>query len=273
MKMDCRLAASAVAMGLALALTPVPSQAQRADDAWHWRASIYGWFPSIGGSTSYPTGGSGPSLDFDSGDVLSALKFTFMGALDARRGEWGLFTDLIYVDLGGSKSGMREFGIGNRPPPADVSANASLDLTAWVWTISGTYDLARTPRYESQLLFGARMLDLKQTLNWSLAGNIGAIGLPGRSGKSEASLTNWDAVVGAKGVAALSADGRWVVPYYVDVGTGQSKLTWQAFAGLGYRFDWGTTTLGWRYFDYRFKDSAVEDLNFNGAFIGLTFQW
>jgi len=256
-----------------LALAPLSLQAQRVDDALHWRASIYGWFPSIGGSTSYPTGGSGPSLSLDSSDVLSALKFTFMGALDVRKGEWGAFTDLIYVDLGGSKSGLREFSIGNLPPPADVSANASLDLKAWVWTLAGTYELARTPRYESQLLFGARMLDLKQNLNWSLNGNIGSIGLPGRSGTSEASLTNWDAVVGAKGVATLSGNGRWVLPYYVDIGAGQSKLTWQALAGIGYRFDWGTTTLGWRYFDYKFKDSKVEDLNFNGAFVGLTFQW
>lgn len=60
--------------------------------------------------------------------MLSALKFTFMGALGVRKGEWGAFTDLIYVDLGGSKSGSREFSAGNLPPPADVNANASLDF-------------------------------------------------------------------------------------------------------------------------------------------------
>ena len=256
-----------------VALAPLPSLAQPVDDALHWRASIYGWFPAIGGSTSFPTGGGGPSLSLDSGDVLSALKFTFMGALDVRKGEWGAFTDFIYVDLGDSKSGTREFSVGNLPLPVDVSANASLDLKTWVWTLAGTYDLVRTQRYESELLFGARMLRLKETLNWSLAGNIGPIGLPGRSGTSEVSATNWDAVVGAKGVATMSADGRWVLPYYADIGTGQSKLTWQAFAGVGYRFNWGTTTLGWRYFDYKFKDSKVEDLNFSGAFVGLTFNW
>ena len=37
------------------------------------------------------------------------------------------------------------------------------------------------------------------------------------------------------------------MPYYVDVGTGQSQLTWQVNAGLGYQFDWGSVLATWRW--------------------------
>jgi hypothetical protein len=118
------------------------------------------------------------------------------------------------------------------------------------------------------------MLNMDQSLDWSFSGNIGALGLPGRSGRVDVSETNWDAIVGLKGVATLSEDRRWVLPYYVDVGTGQSKLTWQAFGGIGYSFGWGTTTLAWRYLKYEFDSGApIEDISLNGPFVGVTFQW
>jgi len=96
---DCKVVKGALASCIAaVGLLPLAAQAQRVDDAWHWRASIYGWFPAIGGSASYPTGGSGPSLDFDSADVLPALKFTFMGALDACKAELGAFIGLTFQE-------------------------------------------------------------------------------------------------------------------------------------------------------------------------------
>jgi len=60
----------------------------------------------------------------------------------------------------------------------------------------------------------------------------------------------------------------------VDVGTGQSRLTWQAMAGIGYSFDWGTTTLAWRYLDYEFDpNAAIQDVSLSGPFLGVTFRW
>lgn len=258
----------------AAALLPAATQAQGSADAWQWRASIYGWFPSISGSTRFPTGGGGPSIDVDSDAILDALKMTFMGALDVRKGSWGLFNDLLYVDLGDSKSASRDFSIGRAGVPTGVDLNADLDLKTWAWTFAGSYAIVDTPQNTTQLLFGGRMLSLEQKLDWSFNGDIGPLGLPGRSGSAEVDKTYWDAIVGLKGVAGLSADRRWVLPYYVDVGTGQSRLTWQAMAGIGYSFDWGTTTLAWRYLDYEFDpNAAIQDVNLSGPFLGVTFSW
>ena len=32
---------------------------------------------------------------------------------------------------------------------------------------------------------------------------------------------------------------EWFVPYYADIGTGQSDFTWQAIGGIGYAFSGG----------------------------------
>jgi hypothetical protein len=266
-------AAAALCLGAAAAM-PLAAQAQGTADSWQFRASIYGYFPTVDGSSSNPTGGGGPTIDVDAGDILDALKFTFMGTVEAQKGKWGVFTDLIYLDLGNTKTESRDFTVGGAGVPAGVTANLSMDLKSWVWTIAGLYSLSETPHNSTNLVFGARMVDLKETLDWGLNGNIGSIGLPGRSGRSELSQTNWDAIIGLKGVATLSADRRWVVPYYVDIGTGESKLTWQALAGVGYSFDWATVTAAWRHLEYDFdSDKGPKDIRFSGPFFGLTFRW
>ena len=268
-------AAAALCLGAAATLPlAAQAQAQATADSWQFRASIYGYFPTVSSSSSVPTGGSGPSIDVDASDILDALKFTFMGTFEAQKGTWGLFTDLIYLDLGKSKTESRDFTIGGASVPAGVTANLSLDLKSWVWTIAGLYSLTATPHNTTNLLFGARMVDLKQTLDWGINGDIGQIGLPGRSGRSELDATNWDVIVGLKGVATLDEARRWVLPYYVDIGTGQSKFTWQALAGIGYSFDWATMTLAWRHLEYDFGSSErVKDISFSGPFFGLSFRW
>jgi hypothetical protein len=254
---------------LVLAATlPIAAHAQAGD--WKYEASIYGWFPSIGGSTSFPVTGTGPSLDIDAKQVIDALKFTFMGSFEARHGMWGVWTDLVYADFGASKQGSRDFTVDHQP--VGVDANLVLDVKSWIWTLAGTYRLVAAPDYTLDALGGLRYIDLSQTLSWSLSSSIPQ--LPGQTGSATADISNWDAVVGIKGRALLGAERRWFIPYYLDIGTGQSKFTWQANAGVGYSFDWGSVVATWRYLDYEFKsDQVVQSANFNGPTIGVAFRW
>ncbi len=269
------LAKAAGAVSLALAsVFPVAAQAQAAADAWQFEATLYGWFPAIGGSTSFPDGGGGPSIDVSAKQVIDALKFAFMGSLQATRGQWGLWNDLVYADFGADKSGTRDFHVGQRDLPADVTADLGLDIKSWIWTVAGTYSLAATPAGTMDLLAGARLLDMDQTLRWTFSGNIAGHPLPARTGSATVSVSNWDAVVGVKGRANLGNDGKWFLPYYLDVGGGQSKSTWQIMGGVGYQFGWGSLLATWRYLDYNFKsDSKVDSLDFNGVAIGASFKF
>ena len=117
----------------------------------------------------------------------------------------------------------------------------------------------------ADLLLGARMLNLKQNLGWTFNGNLGPIPLLNRAGSTDLSFTNWDAIVGVKGRVRFGDGGRWYLPYYADIGTGQSKLTWQAMAGIGYSWSSIELLAVWRYLDYDFKSSSqVDSLTLNG---------
>ena len=103
------------------------------------------------------------------------------------------------------------------------------------------------------LVAGARVLKIKPTLNYTINGDLGPISIPSRSGTKEVSDTYWDGIVGVKGRYAFGDDRKWFAPFYVDVGTGQTKLTWQVAAGLGYAYRWGEVIGMWRYLDYNNK--------------------
>ena len=73
---------------------------------------------------------------------------------------------------------------------------------------------------------------------------------------------------------AFGESRKWFVPYYVDIGTGESNLTWQAMGGIGYSFGWGDVVAAWRYIDYDMKSGKkIESMTFNGPAIAAVFHW
>jgi hypothetical protein len=262
------------AVAVAAALLPFHAHADSTAGDWQWDATVYLWLPSLGGETSFPPDGDGPSIDVSADAILDSLNFAFMGALGARKGPWGVATDVIYLDLGSTKKGTRNFELGQLDLPASVDADLRLDITGWLWTLTGSYALVQQERVSMDILAGARMLDLEQELRWQLNGDISSLPLPGRSGTGSAEATQWDAIVGVKGRASFGAEGNWYVPYYLDVGTGDSDLTWQGMVGLGYSFDSIDLVGVWRYLDYDLgDDSAVTSIDFNGPALGVTFRF
>jgi len=246
--------------------------AQTPQDDWRFRATVYGWFPGLSGTTEFPSGAGGPSIDVNSEDLLSDLKMTFMGAFEAQRGGWGVLVDWVYTDIGSDKTNTRAFSIHGQPLPAGLTSNLSLDVKTNILTLAGTYSWIETPAYSTGIVYGARMLDMDQTLVWSFIGG-GPIGIV-PSGVSSVSATNWDAIIGARGRARFGGDLRWFVPYYADIGTGNSKFTWQAILGLGYSFGWGDLLVAWRYLDYEFKSGEpVQSLTFNGVAAGVSLSF
>jgi len=265
--------AGAAALVLALAAgAPAAVQAQAPADETNFRATVYGWFPGLSGTTEFPSGAAGPSIDVNAKDVLESLKMVFMGTFEAQQGRWGGLVDWVYSDLGSTKAGTRDFVIHGQALAAGVTANLSLDIKTNILTLAGTYSFIDQPSYSTGLVLGARMLDMDQTLDWSFVGT-GPAGLA-RTGRSEVSATNWDAIVGVRGRARFGSDLRWFVPYYADIGIGNSDLTWQAIIGLGYSFGWGDVVAAWRYLDYDFESGKLmQSLTFNGVAVGVSFRF
>lgn len=272
MKHASRITTAALLLG-ALCTGAAPALAQGAEP-WEFGAAVYGWFPGIAGTTAFPSAPMGSEITIDAKQILDSLEFGAMGAFEARKGRWGVFTDLIYMSAGAGKAETRDLAIGGRPLPADATATLRLDVRSVIWTLGGSWRLAMPPGSEVDVLAGARLLDMRQTLGWQLSGNVGSLPLPARGGTAEVEVDNWDAVVGAKGRIDLGSSGEWFLPFQADIGAGDSDLTWQLMAGIGYRLPAGHLIAAWRHLDYRFKDGkAVESASFDGPSIGFVMRW
>jgi hypothetical protein len=253
-------------------LAPSRLCAQEISDDWQFGAAIYGWLPDIGGHTSLPLADS--SIDVDVSTILDHLEMTAQGGFEVQKGHWGAFTDVVYLDVGESKSQTRQLEIGGNPLPAGVTARADFDLKTLFVTLAGSYRVVASPETTFDVVAGARLASLKQELDWEFTGNFGSIVPPPRTGTREISVDQWDAIVGVRGQFRLGAEHKWVVPYYFDIGTGDSDMTLQAVVGLGYAFGWGDVDLVWCYVDYDLKaNGPIEDLNFSGPALGAKFRW
>ncbi|HEY6124628.1 MAG TPA: hypothetical protein VIV63_08260 [Steroidobacteraceae bacterium] len=260
------------AMSLA-SLLPSNAPAQEISDDWQFAATIYGWFPDIGGDTSLPPGSSS-SIDVDINAILDHLKMTAQGSFSIQKGRWGALTDVVYLDVGDSNSRTRNVEIGGVPLPASVTAAMDFDLKSVFLTLGATYRVTASEEATLDVLLGARLASLKPSLEWEFTGNFGPVTPPPLVGSLEESIEQWDAIVGVRGQFAFGADQKWVVPYHLDVGTGDSDLTWQAMVGLAYGFGWGDLGVAWRYLEYDVgSDGPITDINFSGPAIGATFRW
>lgn len=254
-------------------LCPLPAHAETAGSDWSWNATIYAWLPTLGGETSFPPDGEGPAIDVSVDTILDSLNFVFMGAFEGRKGEWGFATDLIYLDLGAHNESTRNFGIG-AVLPVTVDADLRLDIKAWLWSFAGSYAVVQQDRFTVNMLAGGRMLDLAEDLTYRFNGDISGLPIGERSGSSHAKDTQWDAIVGVKGRWLFGEHRQWYVPYYLDVGTGESDLTWQGMTGLGYSFESIDVSAVWRYLDYDLGDStSITSLDLSGAALAVSFRF
>jgi hypothetical protein len=264
-------------VAFATAALPALASAQQAEPPvgqWRYGASAYIYLPSLSGSTSVPADSSGVRINLDAGKILDSLDFAFMGSFDVNNGLYGVFTDFMYVKLSASKSGSRDFTIGDIGLPVGTTGNFNGKLELTVWELAGEYRIVTTPAFRADALGGFRLADVKTDMSWTLVGNIGPIQPAGRTGNSTVSETFVDAIIGVKGRASFGDRGAWGVPFYLDMGTGKSKFTWQAAAGISYAFGWGEVSALWRYLDYENKSGKpIKDLQFSGPMVGATFRW
>lgn len=264
-------AVRAVGVLAVLALAPLCANAQNGGtDEWQFAATVYGWFPDIEGHAAFP--GGTRTLNVDIGTILDSLEMTGQGMVEIQKGHWGAFTDVVYLNVGDSKATTRAITIGGQPLPGGVEAAADFDLKSTFLTLGGSYRSHTGPGATLDWLAGARLASFDQKLAWQFTGNLGPIAPPPQTGSRGFSMDQWDAIVGVKGRFALGANHNWVVPFYFDVGAGDSDLTWQAMLGFGYAFGWGDLGVAWRYLEYEL-DANFSDANFSGPAFGATFRW
>jgi len=186
----------------------------------------------------------------------------------------GAFSTTSFTSTSATNSLTRNFSVGNIELPVSATADLSFGLKATVWTVAGEYRVTSDPAWTVDLLAGARLLELKPTLGFSITGDLGLVVLPDRSGNKSVSASVWDGILGVKGRYAFGDESKWFVPFYLDVGTGQMRLTWQGAAGVGYAYHWGEVVALYRYLDWNAQSGKpLEKLDLGGPMIGVTFRW
>ena len=216
---------------------------------WKNELMIYGWFPSITANTPLPN--SGESIDAK--DIIDNLKMVFMGGYAGRNDTWSVFGDVIYMDIGDSKS---------HTFPNDNVARVSIDMKALIVNAGVGYNLVDTGDGILDVIGGVRYMDLEVDVSTDLFVNRNVSG----------SKDFTDFVIGVKGYKNINEN--WYIPYEADIGTGDTELSWQLFAGVGYRYDWGDIKLGYRYLEFDMEDDAiVDDLTLSGAALGVSIKF
>jgi hypothetical protein len=265
-----------------------------APSGWEFRVTPYAWAPSVNGDVTVR--GQTADIDmsfwdlFDSGssgaelDSLAAL----MGYVEARKGSWGIYGDVVWGKFDFSGDAVRQ-----RNPIANLNvsarANAGLDYEITMAESGLTYEVARWVGTSSatalDLLGGARYwnqeLDLSLAVDASV--DLGKLGLQ-RSGSlavARSGTLDWvDPFVGLR-VRHQLAPGK-ELQFLGDIGgfgVG-SDLTWQLFGGYGFDF-WQSNlhgVIGYRALavDYSQDSHANKnnlDLILHGPVVGLSFRW
>jgi hypothetical protein len=237
---------------------------------WEFSLTPYLWLPRVDASMRYETPGSGGS-PVSLTNLLQHLNAALFLSGEARKGRWGLATDLVYCDF--RKEGSNVSSVQGPAGESEVPVNTATttSLTGYMVSVTGNYSLVRSEDAKLDLLAGLRYTHIGTTLDWSFA--IPVDSLPGRTGSVGQGVDLWDGIVGVRGNAAFGG-GKWFVPYYLDAGGGTSKFTWQGMLGVGYSFGWGDLLLVYRYLSFEQGDEhPVQRFYLSGPALGATFRF
>ena len=260
-----------------IALVAVSPLAQ-AQEQWTYSLTPYVWLPSINGKLKYeipPGAGGAPEVDTGPNNYLENLSMVLMLAGEARKADWSIFTDFIYLKFDKQKSNVNsvDFGGSRVSSSADVSTQSG--LKGYEWTIGTSRTVMKSPRGTLDVLGGLRYFHIEANSDWQLAATVSGPNA-GQTFPSTGSVSResnlWDGIIGVRGRVRWG-DTPWYSPYYLDVGGG-SSTTWQSVLGVGYGFKWGDLVLAYRtlYYDQS-GDKLLQNFRFSGPTLGATFRF
>ena len=213
--------------------------AEESNDEWKYHGSIYLW-----GSDIHLEDADGDDNEISFNDIVETLDIAAMGGFGAQKDKLGFQIDAIYLDTTDSDNNTLRPGI----------TLTDVELTAIILTPMATYRVVDDGQINLALLGGVRYLDMDINAKFDSISDAG----------DDASTT--DGVIGFRGDVKLNKN--WYLPFYYDVGKGDSALTYQAFAAIVYKYSSFDLGAGYRYLKFKFDD----DEDFGGLLNHLIIQ-
>ncbi len=233
---------SAIALVVFTAATPAAAQAQ--SDKWEVTVAPYFMGAAMSGATTVR--GREVNVDVSASDIFSNLQFGAMGLVVARKGNWGLGGDAIWMALGAT--------VGE----------TNVDFNQGAFAFYGLRRLAPA----ADLTFGMRVNTLQGHLEFK------------RSGLKVSQDKTWvDPLVGL--ILRSPKEHRLGLKVYTEIGGfgAGSDFEWQIFPTVGYKFnDRVSLELGYRWLDMDYStgvgnDSFRYDVLTQGPVGGLAFRF
>ena len=121
----------------------------------------------------------------------------------------------------------------------NLATRSSLRGTAW--TLGTGYAVLTGQPVTLDIFGGLRYFEIDASTDWQIATAITGPGggqtFP-RTGSISERLTLWDGIVGIRGRVPIGSS-NWSIPYYLDLGAGSSRLSWQGMLGVAYSIQVG----------------------------------
>jgi opacity protein-like surface antigen len=220
---------------------------------WQFAVTPYLWAPMISAEIDPVQDGS-VDMDTSFTDILSNLKFAFMGAFDVRHERFVMLGDIIFLHVGSEADGPAGF------------VETDVDLATFIGTAAAGYRVVDEGPLFVDLFAGGRLTSIDAEIE--LAG-------PLQSVEEDRSKTSLAPVVGARFRAPLGE--RWGLAAYGDLGGFglTSDLTWQLMGTVQYDISnhWRVAA-GYRHVAAKIDKGDTDiKLTLSGPIIGFSYRF
>ena len=201
--------------------------------------------------------GKDTTLDMSASDIFSNLQFGAMGLVVARKGNWGVGGDAIWMALGAN---------GTSPGPA-AAITGSVDMNQGAFAFYGLRRLSPA----ADVFFGGRVNTLQASLR---------INGPLQQRSADGSETWFDPIVGLQ-LHTPETGKRWHAQVYTEIGgfgVG-STFTWQVFPTVGVDLaKRASLEFGYRWLDIDYSSGEGTtlfeyDVLTQGPIVGFAFRF
>ena len=233
--------------------TSPPASQSGSPEEWEFSVTPYVFLPRLRGTIGVV--GETAEVNASFADIFRNLDFAAMGTFEARKRNWVVLVDGMYMSLSGQKV-----------TPSILFSDIDVEVKEVVVTPQVGYRVVRTERGSIDLLAGARIWHVNTHLTFQplIRPLVDVEG-----------SRNWvDPIVGARGTASLSPR-TFVLGEFDAGGFGVgSDFTGQVFGGFGFQVKPRVALIGgYRYLrvDY-VKDAFIFRTSLSGITLGAKFK-